>query len=249
MSYENCLEVKDLRKIFRGGLFEKDREVLRGISFQVRKGKVTGFVGANGSGKTTTLKCVLGFIFATAGEIKFFDKEKLSAEVLQRIGFFPERPYLYEFLTASEYLRLHWDLSGGGDGFLEARDRVLGEVNLVGVENRRMRSFSKGMLQRIGIAQAVLRRPEFLILDEPMSGLDPDGRLLTKDILRSLHKSGTSIFFSSHLLHDLEELCQDLIIIEKGEKIFTGELRELRERFPGLSLEQIFREIKKEKKP
>jgi ABC-2 type transport system ATP-binding protein len=243
----NCLEVRDLRKNFPGGLFEKDHEILRGISFRVRKGKVTGFVGANGSGKTTTLKCLLGFIFPDSGEVRFFEGGSLGTQALKRIGFFPERPYLYEFLTAGEYLHMHWDLSGGGAGFEPARDRVLKEVNLLGVENRRMRSFSKGMLQRIGIAQAILRRPEFLILDEPMSGLDPDGRLLMKDILRHLHKEGTSIFFSSHLLHDLEELCDDLIIIEKGELLFTGELKELQVKYPGSKLEEIFREMKRGK--
>lgn len=242
-----CLEVRDLHKTFAGGLFEKSREVLRGVSFKVKAGRVTGFVGANGSGKTTTLKCVLGFIFPNSGGIQFFGEEPLGPSTLQRIGFFPERPYLYEFLTAEEYLRLHWQLSGGGSGFEQACTQVLTDVNLPEVRKLRLRSFSKGMLQRIGIAQAIIRKPEFLILDEPMSGLDPDGRLLMKDILRKLHKEGTAIFFSSHLLYDLEELCDDLIVIDQGQVIFTGELSELRRQYSGIHLEEIFRQMKKAK--
>lgn len=244
----NCLQVEGLRKTFPGELFKPSREILKGLNFQVKKGLITGFVGANGSGKTTTLKCVLGFIHSDAGKISFFDQtpeQSAKLDFRTRIGFFPERPYLYEFLSAREFLKLHWDLSGGGADFEKNLHAVLKKVELPDVTDRVLRSFSKGMLQRIGIAQAILRSPELLILDEPMSGLDPDGRLLMKDILRDLHKSGSTIFFSSHLLHDVEELCHELVMIEKGEIMYHGTLSDLRLQYPGLTLEPIYRELKK----
>lgn len=241
----NCLQVEGLRKTFPGELFKPSREILKGLDFKVQKGLITGFVGANGSGKTTTLKCVLGFIHASAGKVTYFDSDAKTQDFRHRIGFFPERPYLYEFLTAREFLKLHWDLSGGGEDFETHLKNVLQKVDLPNVTDRVLRSFSKGMLQRIGIAQAILRNPELLILDEPMSGLDPDGRLLMKDILRDLHRSGSTIFFSSHLLHDVEELCHELVMIEQGQMMYNGTLEELKKQFPGKTLEQIYRELKK----
>lgn len=243
----NALVVKELYKTFKGGLLEKPKQALKKVSFEVKSERVTGFVGVNGSGKTTSLKCIFNFIKPDSGEVLFFDNQPLSSEVKSRIGFFPERPYLYEFLTANEFLKFHWDLGGGGDGFLAARDWVLKEVNLTGVENRRLKGFSKGMLQRIGIAQAILKNPDFLILDEPMSGLDPDGRILIKQIIRNLAQKKTTIFFSSHLLHDLDELCQDLVVIDGGEVLYQGALSEFKKAMgevDDLTLEEAFRSLR-----
>ena len=223
----NSLSVSNLNKSFSLGVFRKPKEILHDVSFQVEAGKTTGFIGINGSGKTTSLKCILGFITPDSGEIKFFEKsEPLSSAVKARIGYLPERPYLYEFLTADEFLQFHWNLSGGGPGFKEAAEKVLKKLELPNVEDRRVRSFSKGMLQRIGMAQALLRDPDFLILDEPMSGLDPDGRILIKDIIREERARGRSIFFSSHLLNDMDELCDNLVVIDGGRLIFQGPLTE-----------------------
>jgi ABC-2 type transport system ATP-binding protein len=237
-----CLEVKELSKTFPGGLFEKDKLALQGLSFHVPKQKTTGFVGVNGSGKTTAIKCILDFIRPNAGTIRFFDNRELTAEVKRRIGYLPERPYYYEFLTAMEFLRFHWQLAGASGDFTARALEVLEEVGLSKAKDRRLRTFSKGMLQRAGMAQALLCRPEFLILDEPMSGLDPDGRVLIKDIIRKEQQNGTSIFFSSHLLNDMDELCDYLVVIDDGKLIFQGELKE----FAGAAgVEKSFRDLRK----
>jgi ABC-2 type transport system ATP-binding protein len=245
------VKVEGLDKIFDPGLFEQKKHVLKNLSFQVRQGKTTGFVGVNGAGKTTTLKCILGFIHPNKGEVEFFNEGPLTSEVKTRIGYLPERPYYYEFLKASEFLRFHWQLSttkkNEKQNFESRAQEILQKVNLSDVWDRQLRSFSKGMLQRIGLAQALLRRPEFLILDEPMSGLDPDGRILIKDIILEEKLKGTTIFFSSHLLGDMDELCDDLVVINQGELQYQGELknfakeqgveksfRELREKLGGL---------------
>lgn len=224
----HALSVRNLSKTFATGVFAKPKKVLDSVSFTVPLGKVTGFVGANGSGKTTTLKCIFDFINRDAGQVEFFTGQTLDSVSKARIGFFPERPYLYDFLSAREFLKLHWELSGGGAGFAERESVVLQQVDLGGVERKTLRSFSKGMQQRIGIAQAILRDPELLILDEPMSGLDPDGRFLIKEIIRDLAARGKSIFFSSHLLNDLDELCQYLVVIEGGKILYEGGLTEFK---------------------
>jgi ABC-type multidrug transport system ATPase subunit len=146
-----------------------------------------------------------------------------------KLGFLPERPYFYEYLTGKEFLALHWELRGFkcNAAFNQRVDEVLTEVNLMRGKDLKLRQYSKGMLQRIGIAQAIIHRPEFLILDEPMSGLDPDGRYLVKQIIKNLHRLGTTIFFSSHLLQDMEELCDRLVIIDQGRIIYEGSLTTL----------------------
>lgn len=224
------LEVSHLNKTFHGSLTEKARPVLKDVQFSVAQGKTTGFVGVNGSGKTTSLKCVLGFLRPDRNEklsIRFFGKEAELKQYNSQIGYLPERPFLYEFLTAEEFLNFHWRLSGGGEGFQQKCAEVLKRVNLPGVQEKRLRQFSKGMMQRIGFAQALLRSPQLLILDEPMSGLDPDGRFLIKEVIKEEAKRGTSIFFSSHYLGDIEELCQDLVIIDQGQIIYSGSTADL----------------------
>ncbi len=220
------LKVKDLNKTFRSNLFEKPNQVLKNLSFEIESGHTTGFVGVNGAGKTTTLKCALGFVFADSGSVNFFNQGILNSQSKKKLGYLPERPYYYDFLTANQFLKFHWDLTGGGAGFNSAAENILHKVNLKNVANRSLRSFSKGMLQRIGLAQALLREPEFLILDEPMSGLDPDGRILIKKIMQEEKKKGTTLFFSSHLLGDMDELCDDLVVIDQGRLVFQGALKD-----------------------
>lgn len=237
---QTALEVKNLVKSFHPGLFQKKQTVLKGISFSLREGVTTGFVGANGSGKTTTIKCLFEFIFPESGEIQFWN-QKFSDLDRSRVGYLPERPYLYEFLSAREFLKFHWDLcfNGKKEGFEQACDKVLKQVKLDHVGERKMRHFSKGMLQRAGIAQAILTEPKLLIFDEPMSGLDPDGRLMVKGILQEEKQKGTTLFFSSHLLQDMEELCEDLVIIEKGELIYRGLLSDFKQQYR--TLEDAFK--------
>jgi ABC-2 type transport system ATP-binding protein len=220
----------------------KRKQLLKTISFSVEKGSTTGFVGVNGAGKTTTLKSILGFLRIDSGQIKYFGETDFNANVRSRIGFMPERPYFYEFLTGREFLALHWELQGKvlKNGFEERCDEVLKKVDLERGKHLRLRQFSKGMLQRIGIAQAILHNPEFLILDEPMSGLDPDGRRLVKEIMRELARSGTTIFFSSHLLQDMEELCNHVVIVDQGIILYDGSLDHLLSR-AGATVEIGFR--------
>lgn len=239
------LEVKHLNKSFRGGLFEKDRQVLKDVSFSLPERETTGFVGSNGSGKTTTIKCMLEFMRPESGQILFFGKA-LSLESKKRIGYLPERPYLYEFLSGMEFLRLHWTLvQNSNKDFVARAHEALKRVDLFEARDKKLRQYSKGMLQRVGIAQAILNKPDLLILDEPMSGLDPDGRGLVKDILREESKRGTSLFFSSHLLQDMEELCSHLVVINQGSIIYDGDLTPFMKQYK--SLEDAFRFAKENK--
>ncbi|MCX7977616.1 MAG: ABC transporter ATP-binding protein [Bdellovibrionaceae bacterium] len=244
---ESVLEVNGLCKTFPGGLFGRDNPVLKNVSFSLPVGKTSGFVGANGHGKTTTIKCIFDFISPDAGTVRLFGQE-MTPKVRKKVGFLPERPYYYEFLTAREFLYFHWRLGGGGDreSFMKRSDELLGKVDLQHAADRKLRGFSKGMLQRIGIAQAILLEPELVILDEPMSGLDPDGRLMVKDILQEEKKRGTSIFFSSHLLHDMDELCDHLVVISYGAIRFSGPTEEFRSNWP--DLEAAFRDMRRREK-
>lgn len=238
------LEVKKLNKTIPGGLFEKSRQILKDVSFSLPKGETTGFVGSNGSGKTTSIKCMLDFMRPDSGEILFFNKP-LSLEAKMRIGYLPERPYLYEFLNGMEFLKLHWNLvQDSNKDFINRAHEALKRVDLFEARNIKLRQYSKGMLQRVGIAQAIINKPDLLILDEPMSGLDPDGRALVKDILRDEAKRGTSLFFSSHLLQDMEELCSHLVVINKGSIIFDGEISPFMKQYK--SLEDAFRFAKEQ---
>ena len=246
VSDEKAIEVINLNKSFKKSVFEKTKHVLKNVSFDVPKNKTTGFVGNNGSGKTTSIKCLFEFIFKDSGDIRFFN-QAMGPEIRKRIGYLPERPYLYEFLTAEEFLKFHLDLSKknrNGQNVDILISEVLNKVGLIDVKTRPLRSFSKGMLQRAGLAQALIHKPEILILDEPMSGLDPDGRLLVKDILREEKKKGITIFFSSHLLQDMEELCDHLVAIHHGEVIYNNDLKSFMSQYP--SLEEAFRHKQRE---
>lgn len=239
------LEVKKLNKIFHGGVFEKPRHILKDVTFTLPTGQVTGFVGSNGSGKTTSIKCMLDFMKPDSGEILFFGKA-LDLRAKKRIGYLPERPYLYEFLSGMEFLRLHWDLvQDSRKDFTGRAHEAFKRVDLFEARDKKLRQYSKGMLQRVGIAQAILNRPDLLILDEPMSGLDPDGRGLVKDILRDESKRGTSLFFSSHLLQDMEELCSHLVVINKGAILYDGDLIPFMKQYA--SLEDAFRFAKEQR--
>lgn len=239
----NIIEVKDLVKKLPTGFIGKT-EVLHNVSFNVPKGVACGFVGNNGAGKTTTLKCLLEFLSPDSGEVLFFG-QKLTVENRIRLGYLPERPYLYEFLTAWEFLRFHWNLTfPSAKGFEKQAESVLKLVGLYENRNKVMRKFSKGMLQRAGLAQALIHNPDLMILDEPMSGLDPDGRYLVKSILRELKSQGKTLFFSSHLLEDVDELCEYVVIIHHGHILYHGALADFRKQYK--NLEEAFAAIKSE---
>lgn len=239
----SVLSVSHLSKTFPGGLFEKASLVLKDVNFRLPEGETTGFIGSNGAGKTTTIKCLFDFIHPDSGEILFFGEE-LSRQAKNRIGYLPERPYLYEFLTGEQFLSLHWKLcfDSVSSDFEPRMRETLKKVGLHEAGAKLLRHYSKGMLQRIGIAQAILTKPDLLILDEPMSGLDPDGRAMVKDILRTEQSRGASLFFSSHLLSDMEELCSYLVVIDKGQILFNDKLSLFQKEFS--SLEQAFKVLK-----
>ncbi|MBC7754830.1 MAG: ABC transporter ATP-binding protein [Moraxellaceae bacterium] len=232
----------NVSKSFRPDFYKKPVQVLKSVNFQINQGRFVGFIGPNGAGKTTTIKCMMQFIFPDHGEISFFDQTDFI-EAKRKIGFLPERPYFQEFLSGVEFLKLHWNLCGlKAADFQNRAEEVLEQVKLTHAKHKKLRDYSKGMLQRIGIAQALLARPEFLILDEPMSGLDPDGRILIKDILKSFKEKKLTVLMSSHLLEDVEELCEDLIILHKGETLFYGAITEFKQNFS--SLEAAYKAFK-----
>ncbi len=238
----NILEIKKLKKSFRSDFYKPSQQVLKDINFCIEQGQFVGLIGPNGAGKTTSIKCALEFIFADSGEILFFN-EKLSLQHRKKIGFLPERPFFQEFLTAQEFLKLHWKLGQKESADFDiAASAVLNLVKLTHARNKKLKEFSKGMLQRIGIAQALINDPEFLIFDEPMSGLDPDGRILIKQILSSLKDKKKTILMSSHLLEDIEELCDHIIIIHAGTVVYSGLLNLFKKDFS--TLEQAYSQFK-----
>lgn len=236
------VEVKSLTKKFKTDFYKKPQLALSDVSFSIDKGRFVGFIGPNGAGKSTTIKCLLEFIFPNSGEIFFFG-QKFSLEQRSKIGYLPERPFFQEFLTGREFLELHWDLGQKPRQQFQARaDEILELVKLSHAQNKKLKEYSKGMLQRIGIAQALICEPEFLILDEPMSGLDPDGRILVKHILKSLKSKNMTVLMSSHLLEDVEEMCDDLLIINAGIMEYAGSVSAFKESYA--SLEEAYEKFK-----
>lgn len=221
---KHVVEVRNLTKSYRSPMTRKKVEALKSVSFAIHAGTITGFLGANGAGKTTTIKCLFELSFADSGETFFFGKPGLTNEAKSKIGFLPERPYFYDYLTGREFLRFYGQLSGRISR-VDLAPRVqtlLDRVGLGHAGDRPLRGYSKGMLQRIGIAQALIHKPEFIILDEPMTGLDPDGRHEVREIIREVAGQGTAVFFSSHHLSDAESLCERLVVLKKGVLVYEG---------------------------
>ena len=220
----SVLKIENLEKSYATGFWRRKQKVLKGVSFKVQAGVITGFLGGNGAGKTTTLKCLLGLCRVNRGEIRFFGEQRLSTQVRSRIGFLPERPYFYEYLTGMEFLKFYGQMHRKYS-LVELKGRIhqlLKKVDLMHAKDKPLRSYSKGMLQKIGLAQSLIHEPDFIILDEPMAGLDPDGRYYLSEIIKETAKQGTAVFFSSHLLHDTEKLCKNLVILKKGVVEFEG---------------------------
>jgi ABC-2 type transport system ATP-binding protein len=204
---------------------------------------VTGFLGGNGAGKTTTIKCLLGLALPDAGEALFFDGQTLDASVKSKIGFLPERPYFYEYLTGEEFLIFYAELSTRMKRavILDRIHKLLKTVDLLHAKDKKLREYSKGMLQKIGMAQALIHDPEFIILDEPMSGLDPDGRFYIAEIIREMAREGRCVFFSSHLLNDAETLCERLVILKNGTVSYQGPMESFIAKMGEASVVQYFK--------
>jgi len=200
------------------------KQVLFWVDFSVKKWEIYGFLGPNGAGKTTTMKCILGLIQPEKWAIKVLGQDGLTIEAKKRIGFMPENTYLYKYLTGREFLRFNGKFFGLKGEALETRvDELLHEVGLFDAGNTYLKNYSKGMLQRVGLAQSIINKPEILFLDEPMSGLDPIGRKMVKDLLVKLRASGATIFFNTHILADVESICDRISIINKWYLIVEGE--------------------------
>jgi ABC-2 type transport system ATP-binding protein len=224
-----AIEILGLEKTYMVGLWRKrPKRALQPLHLTVQDGEIFGFLGPNGAGKTTTLKMLMGLVFPTAGTARILGKDWTDPEVKAQIGFLPEQPYFYDYLTAHELLDYYGQLSG-----VPARDRkyrveeVLQRVGLNDITGIQLRKFSKGMLQRVGIAQAILHNPRLVFLDEPMSGLDPLGRREVRDLIQQLQQEGKTVFFSTHILSDAEALCDRVAIINKGELRGVGAVEEL----------------------
>lgn len=224
------IETENLTKEYRFGVGRGKTLALDRLTLEVGEGDIFGFLGPNGAGKTTTLKILLGLIMPTRGHARLFGEEVGNIRVKERIGFLPESPYFYDYLTAGEFLSFYGKLFGIGKKVLEERtDLLLNQVGLSTCIDLQLRKFSKGMLQRIGIAQALINDPRLVILDEPMSGLDPIGRKEVRDLILQLKHQGKTIFFSSHIIPDVEMLCDRVAILIKGKLHNVGKLGEILE--------------------
>jgi ABC-2 type transport system ATP-binding protein len=226
----HAIEIHGLSKGYAVGFWKKQlRPALKSLDLTVNSGETFGFLGPNGAGKTTTLKLLMGIIFPTSGSATILGKDCLDPEVKSKVGFLPEQPYFYDYLSAPELLDYYAQLSGVPATSRKQRiDELLGRVGLSDVGNKQLRKFSKGMLQRVGIAQAIIHDPEIVFLDEPMSGLDPVGRHEVRELIQQLKDQGKTIFFSTHILSDAEALCDRVGIIHKGELRAVGVVNDFR---------------------
>src|SRR6478735_4839208 len=214
--------------------------VLSDVSFSVGFGEIFGFLGPNGAGKTTTMKIILGLVQATTGSVELLGAPWTNVQVHKRIGYLPESPYFYDYLTAEEFLMFYGGLAGLSQASVTRRiQELLDKVGLSEARTRPLRKFSKGMLQRIGLAQALIHDPELVILDEPMSGLDPVGRKDVRDIILSLRDQGKTVFFSTHIISDVEMICDRVGILAKGTMLAVGRIEDLVSRHATQSVEVV----------
>jgi len=223
-----AVTLSGLDKSFTGHLGLGRKRAVRGLALEVHRGEIFGLLGPNGAGKTTTIKMILGLLRPDRGEIRLLGRPPSDPRVRARLGYLPESPYFYDHLTAEEFLDFYARLQGIAAS--ERRDRVRSTLSRVGLEGQGgvpLRKFSKGMVQRVGLAQAIQHDPELVILDEPMSGLDPLGRREVREIILRLRDAGRTVVFSSHILSDAEMLCSRVGIIARGRLVASGSLGEL----------------------
>jgi ABC-2 type transport system ATP-binding protein len=222
MSSEPAIKTDQLRKVFG------EYAAVKGLTLQVEQGEVFGFLGPNGAGKTTSIKMLLGLISPSSGTASLLGKPIGDRDAMSRIGFLPEHFRFQEWLTAREFLTLHGQLLRmKADDLASRMDELLERVGLADYQNKLLRTFSKGMLQRVGLAQALLNRPAIIFLDEPTSGLDPVGRRLVRDVIREIRAQGTSVFLNSHLLSEIEVTCDRVAFIRHGEVVRVLDLKSL----------------------
>ncbi|PIK14474.1 ABC transporter ATP-binding protein [Halobacteriovorax sp. JY17] len=223
-------EVKDIKKSYKSDFWSRSFEALSNVSFSIEKGQIVGFLGANGAGKTTLIKIMMEFSKADSGSIYFFDKKNFQ-EISKKVGYLPERPYFYPHLTGQEMIELMGALCDlSHSEILNSIEKYGHRLKIHFALNRKIKGYSKGMLQRLGMLCTLIHNPSLIILDEPLSGLDPQGRKDIKDLLVELSNEGKTIFFSSHIVSDVEEVCEKVIVLEKGVIVYEGNISELIER-------------------
>lgn len=234
------IEVQNVSQSFRTGFWLKSQPVLQNVSLHIHERSVFGFLGANGAGKTTLIHLLVGLRAPQTGSVRIDNVDATRPEARARLGYLPERPYFYPHLSALEFLQFYGTLSGWSGARLRARAlEVLKLVGLPKSQDVRLARFSKGMLQRIGLAQAILHEPELLVLDEPMSGLDPLGRREVRELIRELAHRGHTIFMSSHVIPDVEAICDEVGLIAGGRIMDAGPIGKLLAQGP-LSTEIAF---------
>jgi len=227
VSGREIVRVEGVVKDVRPGFGLRRKRVLHGIDFEVREGEIFGFVGPNGAGKTTTLKILMGLSRATAGRARVLGCDVRETAFRRHVGFLPENPYFYDYLTARETLQFYAKLCGMGRARRAERiEALLAQVGLSQAADARLRTFSKGMQQRVGIAQALVHDPDVVFLDEPMSGLDPIGRKEVRDLILRLREQGKTVFMNTHILHDVELVCDRVAIIVAGRIRHLGALQD-----------------------
>jgi ABC-2 type transport system ATP-binding protein len=223
-----AIEFAGVEKIYRRRFVGQEVVALNNVSFQVGRGEVCAFLGPNGAGKTTSISILMGFLYADAGTIRVLDYEPGDVRAKAQIGFLPENFAFYKYLNAQKLLRFHYALAGGNPK--DAANLIgdlLHKVKLSGYDQLKIGKYSRGMVQRIGLAQALLANPQLLVLDEPTSGLDPAGRKEVRDIMFALKAEGKTIFLSSHLLSEVEQICDRVIFIDRGKILQSGRIEEL----------------------
>ena len=225
---EPAVEIRSLTKDFHTSFRRRPLRAVDQVSLRIAPGEVYGLIGPNGSGKSTTMKALLGLVAPTAGSCAIFGRDSLKVDSRREVGFLPENPYFYKHLTGGETLRFYGRLCGLRGGSLRRRiDELLGIVDLEGARDRRLGGYSKGMLQRIGLAQALIQAPRLLILDEPTAGVDPIGSRQIRDLILELRRGGITVFLCSHLLEQVQEVCDRVGIIFRGRMVREGTLDEL----------------------
>jgi ABC-2 type transport system ATP-binding protein len=238
----SVVEIDNLQKNYEVGFWRKKKvRALDGLSLTVNPGEIFGFLGANGAGKTTTLKLLMRLIFPTGGSAKILGHDISDVSMHSRIGYLPENPYFYDYLSALEFLKFSGEIFGLSKAERTSRARMLlSRVKLDESKwNTQLRKFSKGMLQRVGLAQALVNNPEIVFLDEPMSGLDPIGRREVRDLIAELRAEGKTVFMCSHILSDIEVLCDRVAILKKGRLANVGYLNELRQQVAGKNVVEV----------
>jgi len=234
---DNVFEIDNVCRMF-GQVTAVD-----GLTLSLGRGEVTGFLGTNGAGKTTTIKMLIGLIRPTSGTVRLFGRDPVESSVRARIGYMPEMAYYYPFLNVRELLAFYGGVCGMDGKLVKSRtDELIEVVELVDAAKRPLKEYSKGMLQRAGIAQALLNDPDLLILDEPFTGLDPLARIHFRELIKKLREKGKSIFFSSHELGETELLCDNVAIMKKGRCIYHGPVGRLAGDGGG-NLERLFLEV------